>query len=319
MGDVVSDEAARELALAVDIGGTKVDAALIDATGRIVPGSRHRAPTGPGQTPQTFAEAIASVCERATDAAGPGLRILGAGIGTAGPLRGDGTHVSPLNMPGIREFPLVPAVERFAAGAPVCVGLDGTCITLAEARFGALRGVRNGIAMVVSTGVGGGIVVDGRVLRGETGNAGHVGQTWVRGPGPGDPAAATLEAVASGPATVRWANAHGWSGADGLALAADHRAGHPVAVEAVRRSAEAVGHAVAAFASLLDVTTVAIGGGFSRVTGDYLSLVERAAHEAAILPAAAAVRVVAAELGDDAPLVGAALLAFDAAHRGRSG
>ncbi|WP_438854444.1 ROK family protein [Agromyces sp. M3QZ16-3] len=299
------------VALAVDIGGTKVDAALVDAEGRIVPGSRHRAPTGAGQTPETFAVAIGSVCERATDAAGPAHRLVGVGLGTAGPLLGDGTHVSPLNMPGIRDLPLVPTIERFAGGVPVHVALDGTCIALAEVRYGALRGVRNGIAMVVSTGIGGGIVVDGRVIRGDTGNAGHVGQSWVRQPSPDDPVAATVEAVASGPATVRWANAHGWAGADGPALAADYRAGHPVAVRAVHRSAEGVGQAIASFGALLDITTVAIGGGFSRVADDYLPLVEAAAHRSAVLPAAREVRVVPARLGDDAPLVGAALLAFE--------
>ncbi|WP_353813648.1 ROK family protein [Agromyces sp. SYSU T00266] len=298
------------VALAVDIGGTKVDAALVDAAGRIVPGSRHRAPTGAAQAPETFARAIASVCEQATDAASPAHRLVGVGVGTAGPLLGDGTHVSPLNMPGIRDVPLVPTVERFAGAAPVHVALDGTCIALAEMRFGALRGVRNGIAMVVSTGIGGGIVADGRVIRGDTGNAGHVGQSWVRRPSPDDPVAATVEAVASGPATVRWARAHGWSGADGLELAADYRAGHPIAVQAVRRSAEAVGQAIASFGALLDLTTVAVGGGFSRVADDYLTLVEEAAHRTAVLPAARVVRVVHAELGDDAPLVGAALLAF---------
>jgi glucokinase len=213
-------------------------------------------------------------------------------------------------MPGIRDLPLVPTVERHAGGAPVRVALDGTCIALAEVRFGALRGVRNGIAMVVSTGIGGGIVVDGQVVRGDTGNAGHVGQSWVRRPSAEDPVAATVEAVASGPATVRWANAHGWDGVDGLALAADYRAGHPIAVRAVHRSADAVGQAIASFGALLEVTTVAIGGGFSRVADDYLARVEAAAHRVAVLPAARQVRVVPAELGDDAPLVGAALLAF---------
>ncbi|WP_353828180.1 ROK family protein [Agromyces sp. SYSU T0242] len=305
------DGSMTDVALAVDIGGTKVDAALVDARGELVPGSRHRAPTGAGQTPDTFASAIASVCEEAVASLAPGARLVGVGIGTAGPLRGDGTHVSPLNMPGIRDLPLVPAVERFAGGAPVRVALDGTCITLAEARFGALRGVRNGIAMVVSTGIGGGLVLDGRVVRGETGNAGHVGQAWVRRPDPDLPVQATVEAVASGPATVRWANAHGWEGVDGLALAMAAREGDPVARRAVRRSATAVGQAIASFAALLDVTTVAIGGGFSRVSEDYLSLVEAAAHGAALLPAAHEVRVVPAELGDDAPLVGAGLLALD--------
>ncbi|HEU4758186.1 MAG TPA: ROK family protein [Agromyces sp.] len=315
------DAAPLDVAVAVDLGGTKVDAALVDAGGRIVPGSRHREPTGPGQSPESLTAAIRSVCRRATDAAGPAHRLIGVGIGAAGPLRGDGTRISPLNMPGIRDFALPEAVAPVAPIAapgapggvdlPVRVALDGTCIALAELRFGALRGIRNGIALVVSTGIGGGIVIDGRVVRGDTGNAGHVGQSWVRRPDPSDAVLATVEAVASGPATVRWANAHGWPGSDGRRLAADHRAGDPVAVRAVRRSAEAVGQALAAYAALLDIRVAAIGGGFANVADDYLALVEAAAHRVALLPAAAELRVVPAELGDDAPLVGAALLVHD--------
>lgn len=307
-----------DVTVAVDLGGTKVDAALVDAAGRLVPGSRHREPTGPGQSPESLTTAIRSVCRRATDAAGPSHRVIGVGIGAAGPLRGDGTRISPLNMPGVRDFALPAAVAQVAAqrapeggDLPVRVALDGTCIALAELRFGALRGIRNGIALVVSTGIGGGIVIDGRVIRGDTGNAGHVGQSWVRRPDPSDAVLATVEAVASGPATVRWANAHGWRGGDGRQLAADHRAGDPVAVRAVRRSAEAVGQALAAYAALLDIRVAAIGGGFANVADDYLGLVESAAHRVALLPAAAELRVLPAELGDDAPLVGAALLVHE--------
>lgn len=307
----MSEREAVDVALAVDIGGTKVDAALVDAGGRIVAGSRHREPTGASQTPDTFGAAIASVCRRATDAAGPAHRIVGVGIGAAGPLGRDRTRVSPINLPGIRDFDLTEPVAAAAGGRPVRVALDGTCIALAELRFGALRGVRNGLAMVISTGIGGGIVLDGRVVRGDTGNAGHVGQVWVRRPDDAHAARASVEAVASGPATVRWANAHGWPGADGRELASAYRAGDPVAVRAVQRSAEAVGHAIAGYAALLDLRVVAVGGGFSRVADDYLALVEAAAHRVALMPAAAEVRVVPAELGDDAPLVGAALLVHD--------
>lgn len=311
------DAAPLDVAVAVDLGGTKVDAALVDAGGRIVPGSRHRAPTGPGQSHESLTAAIRSVSRRAADAAGPAHRVIGVGIGAAGPLRGDGTRISPLNMTGVRDFALPAAVAQVAVpgapggGPPVRVALDGTCIALAELRFGALRGIRNGIALVVSTGIGGGIVIDGRVIRGDTGNAGHVGQSWVRRPEPADAVRATVEAVASGPATVRWANAHGWRGSDGRQLAADHRAGDPVAVRAVRRSADALGQALAAYAALLDIRVAAIGGGFANVADDYLALVEAAAHRVALLPAAAELRVVPAELGDDAPLVGAALLVHE--------
>ena len=304
---------AIDVALAVDIGGTKVDAALVDGVGRIVPGSRHREPTGADQSPATFSAALASVCSRAADAATVAGPIGSSASASAppGPLLRAARASRRSTCPASGTSRSPPPSSQAAPGAPVRIALDGTCITLAEHRFGALRGVRNGIAMVVSTGIGGGIVLDGRIVRGHAGNAGHVGQVWVRRPDPAAPVRATVEAVASGPATVRWANEHGWPGADGRALAADYAAGHPLAVGPCSRSASAVGHAIAGYAALLDLEVVAIGGGFSRVADDYVELVEAAAHELAMLPAARVIRVVRAALGDDAPLVGAAMLVLD--------
>jgi glucokinase len=163
---------------------------------------------------------------------------------------------------------------------------------------------------VVSTGIGGGVVVGGVPLSGSTGNAGHIGQIEVAGftdPGVGG-LDATVERVASGPNIVRWAQAQGWRGSTGEDLAAGYADGEAIAVAAVRRSAAAVGAAIASATALLDVDVVVIGGGFSHVAPDYIDLVREARDANAAFAFLARSRVVRAELGGDAPLIGAAAL-----------
>ena len=118
---------------------------------------------------------------------------------------------------------------------PVRLALDGTCIALAEHWRGAAAGSRNALAMVVSTGVGGGLIVDGAPVRGFSGNAGHIGQLRLRARAEGAAVTdGTLESIASGPHTVAWARAQGWSGETGEQLAHAYAAADPVAVAAVR-------------------------------------------------------------------------------------
>ena len=131
-------------------------------------------------------------------------------------------------------------------------------------------------------------------------------------PGGDDVAAATLEAVAAGPGSVAWARAQGWSGETGLDLAASYRAGDEVAIAAVRRSAAAVGQAIAAAATLCDLEAVAIAGGFSHVADDYIDLVRAAAAAASLHTYARRCRVVPSGLDGDGPLLGAAALALRA-------
>lgn len=160
------------------------------------------------------------------------------------------------------------------------------------------------MAIVVSTGIGGGIVIDGRLLPGLTGNAGHLGHTHVEYAGESLP----LEEIASGPASVRWAQNQGWDGASGEDLGSDASKGHSIARAAIIRSATAVGHALADAATLLELEIVAVGGGFSRVSADYVDLVQGALRTRAKLHYAQKTRVVQSGLGEDGPLVGAASL-----------
>lgn len=299
------------LALAIDLGGTKVEAALIDEAGAIVAGSRHRRTTG------AAAASDIDLLARALDEVIAACRThprwgeaTAAGVGSAGPIDLAAGTISPINLPAAHGFGIVAAVRRASGLDRVTLRLDGTCIALAEAWLGAARGVRNAIVFVVSTGVGGGIIADGRLVAGGSGNAGHIGQVLVAdiGDDPVDAAASTLEQRASGPHIVRWAQAQGWSGSTGEDLAADYRAGDAVAAAAVARSAHAVGVGLTSAATLLDLELAVVGGGFSFVADDYTEQIEWVVRGAAVNSYAARLRVVRAGLGGDAPLIGAAAL-----------
>jgi len=300
---------ARELALAIDLGGTKVDAALVDADGAVVPGTVHRAPTGRDAARESIARSVREVAAAAVADLGAEDHLIGVGIGSAGPVDLDGGAIAPLNLPAIAGLRIVALAQEVAPGVPVRLALDGACIALAEHWRGAAVGARNALAMVVSTGVGGGLIVGGALATGRSGNAGHIGQLRLRERAPGAPPTdGTLEALASGPSAVAWARRHGWAGATGEELSSAYAAGDPVAVAAVRRSAGAVGEAIADVATLLDLDVAVIAGGFARVADDYLDLVRVAAKDAAVFDYARAVRIRASGLDGHGPLIGAAAL-----------
>jgi glucokinase len=299
----------RTLALAIDLGGTKVDAALVDGGGTVIPGSVHRASTGRDAARDDIAQSIRRVAAAALADTVPGDRLIGIGIGSAGPVDlGDGT-IAPLNLPAIAGLPIVALLQELRPDLPVRLALDGACIALAEHWRGAAVGTRNALAMVVSTGIGGGLIIDGAAATGVSGNAGHIGQLRLRERATGAPATdGTLEALASGPSTVAWARTQGWPGSTGEELASAYRAADPIAVAAVRRSAGAVGEAIASVATLLDLEIAVIAGGFARVAEDYLDLVRAAVQDAAIFDYAQKIRVAASGLDGDGPLIGAAAL-----------
>lgn len=301
-------------ALAVDLGGTKVEAALVHEDGAILPRSRRREPTGPRSTPESLTTAIQSVLRAALSELPSGSRLLGIGVGSAGPIDREAGTVSPLNLPGCAGFPLHRAVAAARPEVPTVLALDGLCITLAECRLGAAVGRRCVLGMVVSTGIGGGIVIDGRPLSGGTGNAGHIGQMAVAGYLPEGSIGldVTAERIASGPNVVAWARELGWAGRTGEDLSVDYQAGDPLAVAAVRRSAGAVGGMIASASALLDLDMVVIGGGFAAVSSDYLALIRAARDAAAPFPFLARAEIVPSALAGDGPLLGAAALVLPA-------
>jgi len=299
-----------DYALAVDLGGTKVEAGLVDANGAVLAGSRHRRPTGASSSSAELAAAVTDAVRDALAALPAAATLLGAGIGSAGPIAGTTGNVSPLNLAAWRDYPLGDLVAEQVPGAPVTLRMDGICIALAEVWLGAATGESNVMGMIVSTGVGGGLILDGRVIAGPTGNAGHIGHVAVAGHDEvcACGARGCLEAIASGPRTVAWARERGFSGESGEQLAAAAREGDATALAAIERSATAVGRAIASASALVDLDVVAIGGGFSHVSDDYITLVQRAVTEHSDFGFVTKTRVVASGLSGDGPLIGAAAL-----------
>ena len=173
-----------EACLAIDIGGTKVEVGVVtrdgDIAARRVTSSVDPAPADGEDLFDRVHSLIAPVVSEAS-AADDDLRIECVGVGSGGPMAPLGEAVSPLNIRVWRDFPLRSRLASSCLGicTDVHIDNDAKALALAEGWLGAARGSRNFMAMVVSTGVGGGVVLDGRLLDGRLGNAGHIGHLVV--------------------------------------------------------------------------------------------------------------------------------------------
>ncbi|GII77848.1 sugar kinase [Sphaerisporangium rufum] len=312
--------------LAVDVGGTKLAAALVTPAGRV--GAAEWTATPPGGGAEEIWTALAALVARVLGRGG-GVAPAGVGAGCGGPMAWPAGVVSPLNMPGWRDFPLRERLAGLCPGVPVRVHNDAVCLAVAEHWRGAGRGSAHMLGMVVSTGVGGGLILGGRLVDGGTGNAGHIGHMVVEPGGPpcGCGGHGCLEAVARGPGLAGWALEQGWTpgaggpppgryaeadAATGRRLAADAAAGDEIARAAFARAGRALGVAIASATHLCDLDVVTIGGGLSQA-GDLLFGPLRAAlADHARMDFARRLRVVPAALGQDAGLIGAAALVLAA-------
>jgi glucokinase len=207
----------------------------------------------------------------------------------------------------------VSALPRPVRSTFVRLGGDGLCMALGERWHGAGRGAQFLLGMVVSTGVGGGLVLDGAPYDGRTGNAGHVGHVVV------DPdggrcscgGQGCVETIAAGPRMAQWAREHGWDAppeADAKELADAANAGNTVALQAFRRGATAVAAMIASVGAVCDLDLVVIGGGVTKSGTLLFDPLREALTTYARLDFLRGLRVLPAELGGDAGLVGAAAL-----------
>ncbi len=294
------------LTLALDIGGTKLAVGLVDDSG----GLRYRAEQ---PTPRGDPETIWAVTETLlTDALAAAGAVDVVGVASAGPIDVPAGTVSPINIPAWQGFPIVSRVGELT-GAAVRLGGDGLCMALGERWRGAAVDARFLLGMVVSTGVGGGLVLDGAPFHGRTGNAGHVGHVVVEPDGAPCTCGGRgcVETVAAGPWLARWARAHGWQAtpdADARELAEDARRGDPVALQAIGRGADALGRMIASVAAVCDLDRVVIGGGVARAGELLFDPLRAALHQYAGLSFLRDVEVLPARLGGDAGLIGAAAL-----------
>jgi glucokinase len=269
----------RAWTLALDIGGTKMAAGLVRPDGSVV-GQDSIATRGTVAPDNLFAD-LAVLCDRVLAAGGVTPETLvGIGVGCGGPMRYPEGVVAPLNIPAWHGgYPLRARLqERY--GRPALVDNDAKALALGEYAIGGGRGARCLLGMVVSTGVGGGIVIDGRLIHGFSGNAGHIGHviTFPNGPLCGCGARGCVEGVASGTGLARRAReakAQGLlpdlpdapTGEDVVNAA---RAGEPTAGQFVEEAGIAVGRGIASAAALLDLDRVVIGGGVALGAGELL-------------------------------------------------
>ncbi len=300
---------AGSVTLALDMGGTKIAAGLVDAAGTVLHAASRPTPISPSaeQVWAAVEQLLAAVLARVDGAVGA------VGIAAPGPIDVAAGTLSPVNIACWRDFPLRDRVAAMTPGVPVRMAGDALCVALGEHWRGAGRDTRFLLGMVVSTGVGGGLLLDGAPYYGRTGNAGHVGHVVVEPDGPpcGCGGFGCVESVAAGPALVRWARANGWAAppdAAALELARAAAAGDPVAGAAFRRGAGALAAMIASVGAVCDLDLIVIGGGVARSGPVLFDPLRAALTRHAALDFLAGLQVVPAELGTDAGLVGAAAL-----------
>ena len=310
----------RRLAIAIDLGGTSIRAALVDAKGALH--KRTEALTAADAGAEVVVDQLRRIAISAIAGVDPGC-LVGVGICAPGPL--DAEHGIVLATPTIAGFvdlPLTAMLEE-RIGLPVRLENDGIAAALGEWRFGAGVGHNNLVYVTVSTGVGGGVIADGRVLRARRGMAGHVGHmTIVRD---GESCACgnrgCWEAYASGTALAKRASiraAHcpstalGLNGVaiDGLAVFDAARKGDALAKELVLEEADLLGIGIANLLHLYSPDVVVMGGGLSNGF-DLLRAGIIARVNATAMPPFRDTPVMRAALGANSGLIGASILAFE--------
>ncbi len=303
--------------VAVDLGGTWVRAGRVGSDGQVRGSLRVATPQA---GPQAVVEAIAGVvCELLE-----GGRPERLGVAVPGPLSvRDGVVFQPPNLHGWGEVPLrAMLVERL--GCPVVLENDANAAALGEWWKGAGQGSRHMVYVTVSTGVGGGLILDGTLYRGASDVAGEIGHVMVDPAGPVCPCGRVghLEGISAGPAIVRWVEGRLQEGepstlrgqqpltAERVAAAAQN--GDRLALEAFQRAGRYLGWAVGGLLNLLNPEVVVVGGGVARAGAVLFEPMLEAARATAFPRAWEAARVDRAVLDDQAGLVGVAYLALRA-------
>ncbi len=293
--------------IGVDLGGTKILAGVLDRDGTIL--ERCEVPT-PTESQAALVEGIAGAIEQMLERRQlSGIDALGLGIPSVID-RVDGRSLDSINIPlaGIALGKVLG--ERF--GFPAAVENDANAAALAEWRRGAGRGTDDLVLLTLGTGVGGGLVLGGRLYRGWA----ELGHVVVVADGPPCQGSCTgrghLEAVASGNAADRAAEELWGPGSTAEQLVERARGGDGEAIEALARIGRLLGAAIGSFVNIFGVGLAVVGGGFGTAAADFLfePALETARREA--LGPGRGVRIVEAELGADAGLVGAALVGFEA-------
>jgi len=327
MAEAAQTAAPRPYVIGVDLGGTKILAAVVDTEGAIVAEAKMRTKAEKG--PDLVIERLARTVRQAlAKAQVEWAQVAGIGVGAPGPINPDtGTIFHPPNLPGWDDVPLGPRLSEML-GVPVCLENDVNLGTLGEFALGAGRGTRDMVGLFVGTGVGGGLILDGKLRSGFRHAAGEIGHMIVLADGPvcGCGKRGCLEALSSRTAIerdIRLGIAAGrkslipeltGGGSERLTsglLAKALRRGDPLVAEVIERAQWYLGLHAASIVNLLDPEMIVYGGGVVEALGDsFLEPIRRTARQYFLQTADAdKVQIVASALGDHAGVLGAAVLA----------
>jgi glucokinase len=298
-------EPERGVVLAVDIGGTKFAAGLMTLQGELI--DRVQVPVDHSLTAVDLFESLAGIVRHMIDRAEEhhDKKPIVVGVGSAGPIEPNAQTVSPLNILAWREFPLRARLQA-VTGLPVYGDLDAKSLALAEGWLGAAQGHQNFIAMVVSTGIGGGVVLNGQLLDGATGNAGHIGHLIVEPNGRRCACGSRgcLEAEASGRA---------------IEVITGRPPTEPT-YEIMQRTGDLVGRAVASVCNLLDLDLAVVGGSVALGFGaTFFNSAQAALDRHSCLDFSRGARITPARLGDRGPLTGAGAVGLRGLRRAARG
>ena len=313
-------------ALGIDLGGTKILTAVVNARGEML--SRDHSVTPASHGPEAVIKAILDSTNRALKQAGISASGLGAiGVGAPGLSNPEtGILFTSPNLPGWQDVPLRDIVEK-ALDKKAFIINDANAAALGELYFGAARGARNFIYITLSTGIGGGIVTDGKIYTGASGTAGEVGHMTIdiEGPPCGCGHGGCWETLASGTALAREARQQveqaartsilDYAEGDAARITAEAvhhaaQAGDRLAAELIAKTAFYVGVGLANLINLFNPELIVIGGGLSNIGDRLLEPAYRVARERAFPESYRAVRFARAELGRDSGVIGAAAFAL---------
>jgi glucokinase len=308
--------------LAIDLGGTKCSAAVVDQSGRIV--SRRNVAVDISSTSAPVLQ-IVDLANKLAAEKKPKQAYVAAAIAVPGLVRRTGTVWAP-NLPGWGRMPLARRLQR-AIGIPVIVESDRNAAVLGETWRGAARGKSDAIVLMIGTGIGAGILSEGRLLRGAHELSGCAGWlTITRAQLPNIAGAGELESLASGPAIARAARQRSRQEESSLSqlevsrisaheVATAARAGDGLALDVFANAGRFLGYGIANMVSILDPEVVILGGGLSAVADLYLESLRNAMMERAQPVSAKQVRVVVSRLGGKANLLGCARIAWHHSKR----
>jgi glucokinase len=281
--------------IGVDLGGTKIRAGVADGRGDILRTLERPTPRG------STTEVLRAVREVVEELGAADVDALGLAIPGTIDLR-TGRVVTAANLPFRDDDVKAPFEQSY--GVPVALDNDANAATLAEWKLGAGRGARHMVMVVLGTGIGGGLILDGRLYRGAHGTSGELGHVVIGGK--------TLELRAAGPAADRYARELFGPESDARDLVRQARAGDERAGEALEQIGRRLGSAIGSFVNVLDPEIVVVGGGFAEAGDLLLEPARQVVRREALEPARDLVRIVPSQLGGDAGLVGAAILALEA-------